>query len=360
MPPDPSTHEIAESLLRTLRDAVGDPRIAYGEPPVEIEGGFDTRIFAFRLDHASGAYGAPLILRLFAREDDPLRSRWEGAVQNAVAGLGYPAPRVLLEQGEDSPLGAPFVVMERLPGRPMLQVATFKAMLPEAARLIRRYPDVLADCLARLHALDPGPLARALDAEELSGGGPAAGVSQRTTSLDRQLAQLAERIDRLSLGGLRPAYEWLDRHRPSQPPHGVICHGDFHPINVLVDGGAVTGVIDWANATIEDPASDVGNTRLLLAIAPIDQPAAVDLLVGVIRRVVVRRFTRAYQARRSLDMTSVRYFEALRCLIELAWVADRRATGAGMHRNPWGAPRSVRKLTSHFRQVTGIAPALQI
>ena len=349
--------EIDASLLAILREETGETEIAYAEPPVEIEGGFDTRIFSLRLLNAPWAYTGSLILRLFAEEDDPLRARWEGTIQNAVAGLGYPAPRALLIRSNDSPLGAAFVVMKRLPGAPMLQAATFRKMLPEAARLVARYPGVLADYLARLHALDAGALARALEAEGLSAG-PSAGISQRITSLDGQLDQLAGRIDRLSLAGLGPALQWLRDHRPGEPAQAVICHGDFHPINVLVEGDVVTGVIDWANTTIEDPAFDVGNTRLLLAIAPLDQPPVVDVLVGFIRRFVVRRFTRAYVTRRPLDMTSVRYFEALRCLIELAWVADRRATGAGVHRNPWGAPRSVRKLVSHFHDVAGIRPAL--
>ena len=120
----------------------------------------------------------------------------------------------------------------------------------------------------------------------------------------------------------------------------------------------MTGVIDWAMTTVDDPAYDVASTRVLLAIAPIELPAAVDAVVGAIRRVVVRRYHRAYLARRAVDAGNVRYFEALRCLVELAWVGERRAAGTGMYRNPWGSDRSVRKLVSRFTQVTGTTPSL--
>jgi len=351
-------NEIADALLATLRDAAGNSEIAYAEPPVEIEGGFDTRIFSFRLQDPEERYRGRLILRLFDADDDPLRAGTEGTVQNVVAGLGYPAPEVLTMRGGDSPLGAPFIVMKRLPGAPMLQAATFGKMLPEAVRLITTYPAVLADYMARLHELDAELLEQKLEAEGLLGRGTSAGISQRTASVDGQLGQLAERIERLSLKGFSPALQWLRDHRPAASTRAVICHGDFHPINVMMDGGVVTGVLDWANTTIEDPAFDIGNSRLLLGIAPLDQPAAVDVLVGLLRKLLVRRFTRAYVAHHPVDMTSVQYFEALRCLTELAWVADRRAARAGAHRNPWDTPRSVNKLASHFHQVAGIKPAL--
>lgn len=41
----------------------------------------------------------------------------------------------------------------------------------------------------------------------------------------------------------------------------VVLHQDFYPHNILVDvaNKAVTGVLDWSNCTIGDPAQDVGD-----------------------------------------------------------------------------------------------------
>jgi len=61
---------------------------------------------------------------------------------------------------------------------------------------------------------------------------------------------------RLSSGALSPTgpgLAWLDDHRPSKAREAAICHGDFHPLNILTDKNQPTGVIDWANAVIAEP-----------------------------------------------------------------------------------------------------------
>ncbi len=45
-----------------------------------------------------------------------------------------------------------------------------------------------------------------------------------------------------------------------------ICHGDFHPLNILVKEGQVTAVLDWPGFSIADPVLDVAYTVVLLTI----------------------------------------------------------------------------------------------
>ncbi len=343
-----------------MRESWGDTGLEYASPPQRVVGGFDTRIFGFRLAGAAGVLARPLILRLFAEDDEPIRARWEAAVQTAVVAAGYPAPAVVTAHHDREPLGAPFIIMERIPGRPMLQAATLAAVLPEAYRLLMTYPSVLADYQARLHALDAEQFLDAVTKTGGSGANPGeAGISRRSATLDGQLDQLAERVDHLSGEGLRAALRWLLENRPSDPARPVICHGDYHPINIMVEDGVVTGVIDWAMTTVADAAFDVGNTRVLLGLAPLDLPGSVDAVVAQLRKLFVRRYTDAYLKLRPVELETVRYFEALRCLIELSWVGERRLAGAGTYRNPWGTPRSINKLSSHFREITGVEPTLQ-
>ncbi len=47
-----------------------------------------------------------------------------------------------------------------------------------------------------------------------------------------------------------------------------IVHLDFHPANVLVDGGGLSGLIDWTNARAGDPRFDIARTYLLLRLLP--------------------------------------------------------------------------------------------
>src|SRR5262249_44542216 len=69
---------------------------------------------------------------------------------------------------------------------------------------------------------------------------------------------------------LEPAMTWLFDHRPTTEQRRVICHGDFHPQNILMAHGTVTGVIDWPIATVAEPAFDVASTRVILESVPLE------------------------------------------------------------------------------------------
>ncbi len=360
MPESTSDKEIGDRLIAYLRGVSGHPELEYARPPRAITGGFDTRIFGFRLADAPLELSAPLILRIYAVDDDPLRARWESVVQSTVVGLGYPAPRVLFESVDSSVLGGAFIVMERLPGSQILGASTPAQLLRRIPWLLTRLPGTLAEHQARLHSLDPRKLVEAIDAAGLpQGGGAAAGASRRLLSTDGQLDQIQLRIESLDVTGLRPALQWLLDNRPHQPQDKVICHGDYHPLNVLMKDGRVTGVVDWAMTVVGDPAYDVAGTRVLLAIAPMSMPAIIDSLASRLRPILVRRYTEAYERIRDLDRGRLAYYEALRCLMELSWVGERRLTQSSRsNRNPWGAPREANRLISRFRSISGVAPEL--
>lgn len=56
------------------------------------------------------------------------------------------------------------------------------------------------------------------------------------------------------------------RRLEALPPGGWLCHGDFHPGNVLLAAGGPV-VIDWMTASMGDPAADVARTELILRYA---------------------------------------------------------------------------------------------
>jgi aminoglycoside phosphotransferase (APT) family kinase protein len=178
-------------------------------------------------------------------------------------------------------------------------------------------------------------------------------------TLDGKLERIRGRIEHAPLDGLKPGLQWILERRPAEPERRVNCHGDFHPLNVLTEGGAVTGVIDWASVTVAAPEFDVGNTKVLLALAPMDFPWVLEQIARVARPLFARRYYQAYQRQRSLDPEAVRYYEALRCVVELTWVGECQLADAGVlaprsGRNPWQARRPSNSLISHFRKITGI------
>jgi len=322
---------------------LGQPELEFAEPPSPISGGFDTRIFAFRVRGAEAAWSGPLILRVLAHEADPLRVLRERAVQNAVAALGYPAPRVVDACTDPAILGGAFLVMERLPGR----------VLPEE-RMIGMAA-VLVEQQRRLHALDAEPLLQALDVE--TRGGRAA------VTFDGYLAELSRRTLAPALSGLRPVSRWLVEHRPAEDARPVICHGDFHPLNILVESGRVTGVLDWPNAIVADGAYDVAATRTILACAPVELarfPAAARLLVRAARGLVVRRYVAGYRAGAALDAGKLSYYEVAACMRALVRVAETRArpTADDAVRARLETSAFTAALLAQVSRLTGLTPTL--
>ncbi len=334
------TTEIAPALLGCLRAALHAPSLTFTDPPAAISGGYDTRIFAFRLGGAPPAWSGPLILRLLNPAYDPVRALKERATQNALAALGYPVPRVLTASADRGPLGGAFLVMERAPGRPLL----------DAQRV--GMSRVLAQAQTRLHALDADALLRALDEEGRAAGG---GFDRHAITYEGYLAALDRRIRQGPLDGLSPGMGWLFEHRPLSGASRAICHGDFHPQNLLVADGRVSAVLDWPNVVVAEPEFDVASTRAILALVPIELwpvPAALRPLAALVRLVLVARYLSAYRRSRPLDPARLRYYETASCMRGLVRAAEARLAGGVA--NPLDASSFADRLAARFTRISGV------
>jgi aminoglycoside phosphotransferase (APT) family kinase protein len=281
-----------------------------------------------------------LILRVLGLHHDPARVLRERATQNAVADLGYPAPRVLFATMDAAPVGGPFLIMERLPG----------VVLPRARPL--GMAGVLIEQQLRLHALDPEPLRRALERE---------GV--KVATFDGYLDQFERRMSDASLAGLAPAMAWLRARRPRPEEPSVICHGDFHPQNILVQGAAVTGVVDWPNALVAEPAFDVAATRVILRFAPVtlaQLSAPARLVARVARPILAGRYLAGYRRRRPLASDRLAYYEVASCMRSLLRVGEsrQRSTGLAVSPDSLDIPSFIDWLIAHIAKVAGVGVAL--
>ena len=330
---EPRAHALARRLVAHLRDVLATPGLDLAEPPSGISGGFDTEIYALRLGGAPPAFSRPLVLRVLRPHHDPAMALREQATQNAVADLGYPAPRVLLAAADPAALGAPFLLMERLPGRALLET---RAVGMGA---------VLADLQLRLHALDPTPLARAL--------GPAG-------TFDGYLDAFARRIERGKLNGLTPLLAWLRAHRPPEGPL-AICHGDFHPQNVLVERGVLTGVLDWPNALVADPAFDVASTLNILRFVPVgltSMPRALRELARFLQPLLAWRYLTRYRRARPIDDARLAYYQVAAALRALVRAGESRQRGGGSAPSGLDASPYAARLLAHACRVTGVGVTL--
>jgi aminoglycoside phosphotransferase (APT) family kinase protein len=94
------------------------------------------------------------------------------------------------------------------------------------------------------------------------------------------------------------------------PDGDRLCHGDFHPANVLdAAGGRI--VIDWTLAARGHPAADVARTRLLLlgGVVPDYAPLLVRRLDRLGRRMFFGAYLRGYGRVRGPDPALVQRWE---------------------------------------------------
>ena len=70
-------------------------------------------------------------------------------------------------------------------------------------------------------------------------------------------------------------------HRPDADGT-VWCHLDFHPFNILIEDGRITGIVDWSNARTADPREDLAWTSVVLALGPALLPHFADSIESFI------------------------------------------------------------------------------
>ena len=79
------------------------------------------------------------------------------------------------------------------------------------------------------------------------------------------------------------------------PNDNILCHGDFHPDNILVSARGPI-IIDWVNAAQGQPAADVARTLLLLrhSIFPPNTPTLARWFFIIMRRAFADAYLKQY------------------------------------------------------------------
>jgi aminoglycoside phosphotransferase (APT) family kinase protein len=178
----------------------------------------------------------------------------EHRVISALQGTAVPVPRTIAMCTDASVLGAPFYLMERVPGVVLRSRADASRLTPaERQDVAERLIDTLAD----LHAVDPADVGLA------DFGRPEGFLGRQVRrwgqQLDRSRSRPLPGIDvlRVRLAGTVPPPS-------SSARRAGVVHGDYRLDNLVLDANSlrVAAVLDWEMSTLGDPLADVG---LLLA-----------------------------------------------------------------------------------------------
>lgn len=307
---------IDTNLLEYLQKMLNNSDISFKTHPKRLTGGYETQIFSFQLEGASEKMSKPLVVRIFdSKRGNPRRK--EGTVMKYIAEYGFPAPSVYFDCYDPSILGGNFIIMDFIPGTTLLKYN-------------RDVPKIMAETHLDLHQIDPRPLRNRL----LSAGWEESsftGLSWRESYIHDN-----------DVNWLKPALKWIKDNKP-EITH-AICHGDFHSLNIMIDEGKVSGVLDWSMFRIEDPYFDIATTIILMSIlGPIVLPQYGDAF-----KETSDKYLDFYQEKSPVDSAKLEYYQAFRCLM----VMVEYEIGMGV----WHTPGILEAVIERFKNITGIEP----
>ncbi|GAA1156147.1 phosphotransferase family protein [Streptomyces hebeiensis] len=256
-PPGLDPDRLRGHLDRALPGLVGGPLDAR-----LVEGGRSNLTYTVTDGTGSWVVRRPPLGHVLATAHDMRR---EYRVIKALHPTAVPVPEPLLLCEDESVLGAPFYVMERVPGTPYRTAEQLAPIGPERTRAAVLG---LVDTLVELHAVDPAAVG-------LGDFGRPDGF------LGRQLRRWGKQLDASrtrELTGIDELHAALGRTLPASPAPTVV-HGDYRLDNVLLGADdRIKAVLDWEMSTLGDPLTDLGllamySVPLELADSPISTTA---------------------------------------------------------------------------------------
>jgi aminoglycoside phosphotransferase (APT) family kinase protein len=226
----------------------------------------------------------------------------EFRVMSAVAKTTVPAPATIHLCADPEPLGAPFYLMEHVPGVVLRSKAQVEEHLDPTATtaVVERLVDVLAE----LHTLDPAGIGLA------DFGRPEGYLTRQVRRWRKQLDASRSR----EVEGIDDLHDRLAATVPASARSGLI-HGDYRLDNVIVDPVArdIAAVLDWEMATLGDPLADVG----LLVVYTRARSPEDQLITGDVTEATgfppTAALVERYARRTGADLAQLAWYVGLAC-----------------------------------------------
>lgn len=282
--------KIEDKLIVYFRNKLQNSMIGYDEPLIPLEGGCETQMYRFKLKGAPKGLSIPLVLRLYPQVYSTRNAVLEKTIQNVLAEEGFPVAHVYFICKDMRILGGSFLIMEFLYGN---------LMLTSPFELI---PDMLADAHANLHKLKPDQLINSLHEQGI-----------KDFRFSHNFDRIFDKYRKYTW--LQPGIEWLKENRPDDEDHLVICHGDFHYLNILISEEKVSGIIDWSCFLIANPALDIANTIVIITMVSKHLlPSAIKSFSSVNWEIFAQKYLNAYQKYNPLmNIKYLSYYMVRRC-----------------------------------------------
>lgn len=262
-----------------------------------ISDGWETDVYRFDLGDEA------LILRLYPGVPGSERAAHEFATLRSLYTLGYPVPAVKHCETDTTPLGRPFIIMERINGRPVAEVISESEPAKQAelfARIARLFVD--------LHRLDWRPFIWPGSSLEMFDD-PLFFVNQVVAYYENEANTYTY------LQSFQPVIDWLKARIQTVPlVRPGIIHADFHANNMLMTPDDRIYVIDWASAMAGDTLYDLAWTLLLATT--FGRPELYEPILST------------YEQANGATVTGLAFYEVIACLRRLVDILISLFSGA--------------------------------
>ncbi|MEZ0486032.1 phosphotransferase family protein [Fibrella aquatica] len=222
----------------------------------------------------------------------------EFRVLSLLREAGYVAiPTPVAYCDDESVLGCPFYVMDRVPG--VILRAQSAPKMGLSAETMRSLSTALVDTMVDLHALPVQPNLIKL-------GKPDGYVQRQVEGWHKRY--LAAQTDNVT--AMTELARYLTDNLPPQNPDVTLLHNDFKYDNVVLsdDLSQIRAVLDWEMCTVGDPLMDVGTSLSYWAEAgddPFRKSFNLTWLPGNLTR---REVADQYAEQSGRDLSNILYY----------------------------------------------------
>ncbi|MFX1483772.1 MAG: phosphotransferase family protein [Promethearchaeota archaeon] len=268
----------------------------------DITSGWETRIFSFNMEWSSeqDSMHEGFIIRVYSPQLGSEKARKESSVMNILSRVGYPVPKIHVTETDVSHLGSPFIIMDRIDG------ATLEDLISIPGADIPKWVELFSRLFVQLHILDWTAFIK--DSQSNSFHDP-------YFIINTSLSDYENLLNRYRKKELLPILEWLKSRVDSVPcKKPSITHGDYHPMNILIDKSENPYVIDWGAANVNDFRRDLAWTLLLTRAYSTPENR--------------NQLFKGYQRAANYPVEEIEYFEVLAILRRLFDVRVSMSEGA--------------------------------
>lgn len=241
----------ADAIQRYLRQSFGSPSLELSDFRF-LTGGRVRQTVSFTISADGNAPSKLVVQREHPGAITALRGlSMQFALLSQLHAAGVKVPKPLLIEESAAHLGAPFIVVERLPGAPPIASMDYFGTPSKSVSIV----ESLAEQMALLHRQPIEALEVHLD-----------------STLDRATDQSwASDVDVLERTWLEACHApslavsaglaWMRSRAADIGGRRAIVHGDMLLHNLLTEDEKISGILDWELAHLGHPAEDLGYVR---------------------------------------------------------------------------------------------------